>query len=646
MFTKQRVIKITAMLPQKKLSGFMTELGMSRLIHLEKEQHEYLESTKFSESKKEEAAYRIFSETENYISNHHLKPDTETASSAELKNIFSQQDYTSDLNRINYIKHKSDQYERLKNEIQSAIDKEQKTIDEQKKIFNLIRDTESLGGLLLCTHIKGEIEPPEYSISEGTDEYVIQQNESFVSAIALKGHEESLRYMLDSFSFREITASPSEINTAIKCRRARLADLEKRLIRIENYYSKIKVHLEAEAVKLNRKFSIIKKIIEAKRSFSFSDRLVIFDGWIRTNDLSSLDKIFQKTCSSDYFLSTSSEIKPESTPPTVLKNNSLFKPFEMLVTNIGIPENSEYDPTPFAAITFCIMFGVMFGDIGQGLILALTGLLLKILFDRNSFLYNGGHILLACGFSAFIFGFFYGSIFSNEHILPALLFHPMDEMMHLFAMAIIMGVTFIASGMIFHIITCLSFNEKEEAFFGAKGIPGLLLYGGIIALLILSFFSKAEINSSIYTAVIAVPLSLFAMRNILSWLFFKRETLFPDGLFEYTVETLVEIIEMFSTFIGNTISFIRAGAFALSHAGLSIAVYTLAGILNPEPLSFSYILTVVIGNIFIILLEGLVCTIQSMRLEYYEIFTKFFQGEGRIFFPFSLDLNNTTGEHK
>ena len=116
--------------------------------------------------------------------------------------------------------------------------------------------------------------------------------------------------------------------------------------------------------------------------------------------------------------------------------------------------------------------------------------------------------------------------------------------------------------------------------------------------------------------------------------------MFPHGLFEYIVETIIEIIEMFSSFLGNTISFIRAGAFALSHAGLSIAIYTLAHIITPEGYSVASIAVLVVGNIFIILLEGLVCGIQSMRLEYYEFFGKFFHGEGVEFKPFFFRKTN------
>jgi len=136
--------------------------------------------------------------------------------------------------------------------------------------------------------------------------------------------------------------------------------------------------------------------------------------------------------------------------------------------------------------------------------------------------------------------------------------------------------------------------------------------------------------------LIVVPLCIFSMRNILGFFFLGNTQPFPHGVLEYVVETLIEIMEMFSGFLGNTISFIRAGAFALSHAGLSVAIYTLARIVNPDITTMAALMVLIVGNIFIILLEGLICGIQSMRLEYYEFFGKFFKGDGYTFTPFSL----------
>jgi V/A-type H+-transporting ATPase subunit I len=134
--------------------------------------------------------------------------------------------------------------------------------------------------------------------------------------------------------------------------------------------------------------------------------------------------------------------------------------------------------------------------------------------------------------------------------------------------------------------------------------------------------------------LIVLPLTIFLLRGFLASLFFKAEK--PADIFEYTVETVVEVAEIALGMLANTVSFIRVGAFALSHAGLSIVTYTLAGIVDPALNSAGAIAVLIFGNIFIICFEGLVCGIQSMRLEYYEFFSKFYKGDGVAFSPFNL----------
>jgi len=361
-------------------------------------------------------------------------------------------------------------------------------------------------------------------------------------------------------------------------------------------------------------------------------------GWIEKDRCLELEKILQSICHGSYYLTLSSRSERNKffrTAPVVLKNNILFRPFEIVVKNLGIPGNSELDPTPIAALAYIFMFGVMFGDVGQGLVLMLIGLLLRRLVPGSK-IADGGMVLLYCGFMATIFGFLYGSIFSNEHLIPALWFHPMEHMMDLFFAAIMMGVTFISTGMLLNILNRVSMGHYEEALFGARGIAGLFFYLASVTILVRFIKAGTAPTGTELLLFMAMPLSLFALRNIFAYLFFDLSRPFPHGVFEYIVETLVEIIEMFSGFLGNTISFIRAGAFALSHAGLSIAIYTLADIISPGSASVGAIGVIVIGNIFIILLEGLVCGIQSMRLEYYEFFGKFFKGDGVDFKPFSL----------
>ena len=117
----------------------------------------------------------------------------------------------------------------------------------------------------------------------------------------------------------------------------------------------------------------------------------------------------------------------------------------------------------------------------------------------------------------------------------------------------------------------------------------------------------------------------------------NNDKLFPDGLFSYVIEIAIEFIEIFGGLLSNTVSFVRIGAFALAHMGLSIAIFALADILrNSATGPLSAVIMVISGNIAVMILEGMVVMIQSLRLEYYEFFSKFFSGEGVIYKPIKL----------
>ena len=425
---------------------------------------------------------------------------------------------------------------------------------------------------------------------------------------------------------------------------------EQRKLRAENYLKKHMNLWVSVLTELHEKYIYELAMIGGKKNFLFSSDTVIINGWIDHENRSQLPDILFSLCGEGYYVKiyTRKEMRRSGiTPPILLNNNNFFRPFERLVKNAGIPDDAEIDPTPIAAITYVTMFGVMFGDVGQGMVLVLGGLLLTLWASRQlpvrNFLYDGGIILAVCGASAALFGVLYGSVFSNEHLLTPLWFNPMENIMTLFTAVILMGAAFILMGMILNFINTVNHGDYHEALLGARGLPGIAVYsGGIIMSIRFLLLNRAPSSGDIIISL-GIPLAVFFFRNVPGLMFNFQKTLFPHGVFEYLVETAVECVEMFSSFLGNTISFIRTGAFALSHAGLSIAVYTLAHTFNPDITAPLSLLIIIAGNIFIILLEGLVCSIQAMRLEYYEFFSRFFQGSGTAFMPFSLPLKNNEG---
>jgi V/A-type H+-transporting ATPase subunit I len=303
---------------------------------------------------------------------------------------------------------------------------------------------------------------------------------------------------------------------------------------------------------------------------------------------------------------------------------------------MGMPGNSEIDPTPLAAVTFVIIFGLMFGDLGQGLVLAAAGLTLKIIGGKKAkeFYINAGSILLACGLSAACCGVLYGSLFSSEHLIPALWMRPMENIMGLFFITILIGTVIIFVGLCLNFINALISRDYVEAFLEKKGLAILVFYSSLVIMAFRYALHRQGPHLWEICAFVIAPIFVFALRGVLGPVLFKAKR--PHDVAEYITETIMDIVEIVLSMFANTISFIRVGAFALSHAGLSIATFTLAGIFDPSLKSVMAVSILVIGNIVIIVFEGMICGIQSMRLEYYEFFSKFFRGDGISFSPFIL----------
>lgn len=401
---------------------------------------------------------------------------------------------------------------------------------------------------------------------------------------------------------------------------------------IDRYSDRIRKEMGPTLLRLHHTYREYEEVLKAMRLAGTSEKTMFITGWIDARDRERLINLLKDICGDRFIFSE--ERDPDA--PVRLRNIRLFRPFELIVKIMGMPANSEVDPTPLAGITFVIMFGLMFGDLGQGLVLAVSGLVMKYIAKRRGGedLGNAGIIVLACGLSAAVCGILYGSFFSSEHIIPALWMHPTENIMELFAVTILLGTVIIFAGLCLNVINALINRDYVEAFLEKKGLAVLILYSAIVLMIIrYAVLSKFPAIWEVCVFIFA-PLMIFSLRGALGPLLFKAKR--PHDIGEYVTETVMDIVEIALSMFANTISFIRVGAFALSHVGLSVATYTLAGIFDPELKSVFAIAMIVLGNILIIGFEGMICGIQSMRLEFYEFFSKFFRGDGVLFSPFKL----------
>lgn len=321
-------------------------------------------------------------------------------------------------------------------------------------------------------------------------------------------------------------------------------------------------------------------------------------------------------------------------PPTKLKNPRFFKPFEMFIRMYGLPANDEIDPTMFVALTYTFIFGAMFGDVGQGLCLFVFGGLLYLIKKINL----AGIISIAGLFSTF-FGFMFGSIFGFEDVIPALWLRPMNNMMSVpfigklntvFIVAIGFGMCLILLCMVFNILNAWKAGDVEHIWFDTNSVAGLVFYGSAVVSIALILNGKTLPGGIVLFIMFGVPLILIFLKEPLTALIEKKSEVMPKEKGMFVVQGLFEMFEVLLSYFSNTLSFVRIGAFAVSHAAMMEVVLMLAG---AESGNLNWIV-VVLGNLFVCGMEGLIVGIQVLRLEYYEMFSRFYKGTGRKFEPF------------
>ena len=368
-------------------------------------------------------------------------------------------------------------------------------------------------------------------------------------------------------------------------------------------------------------FDIRKMAVCTKPKDDGSEYYILY-GWMSRGDAAR----FEREIADDPLIHVIEEDvdgKLTAAPPTKLKNPKIFKPFEMFVEMYGLPAYNEMDPTIFIALTYTLMFGIMFGDVGQGLVLLIGGFLLYR-FKRM----NLAAIISLAGVWSTFFGFMYGSIFGFEDKLNPVWMRPMDNIMTTLMLAVGFGMVLILIAMIINIVNAVRAKELGTVLFGQSGLAGMICYGTAVLCIVLYVTGHPIPATGILAVAVGVPLVAIMFKEPLSNLVEQKSKILPDGsIAMYIVEALVELFDVVLSYATNSISFVRVGAFALSHAGMMGVVLTLAGYESGSP---NWIV-VVLGNIVVTALEGLVVGIQVLRLEYYEMFSRFYKGSGKPF---------------
>lgn len=366
----------------------------------------------------------------------------------------------------------------------------------------------------------------------------------------------------------------------------------------------------------------------------------ILCGWMSAKNADSLRLLIEKDKDTFCFVEEKHS-NLFSIAPTKLNNFVLFKPFELFIEMYGLPSHNEIDPTPIVSVFYAFLFGFMFGDLGQGAVLCILGLIISKW--KKSRLAS---IVSVCGISSMIFGCLFGSLFGFEDVIPALWLRPGEAMSDIplvgslntvFIVAIGIGCAVILFSMVLNIINRVKSNEYGEALFDTNGVAGIVFYASAVSVVLLFLTKQIVLAFGILIIMFVIPLLLIFFKEPLTHLIEKKAKIFPDEKGMFFVQGFFELFEVLLSYFSNTLSFVRVGAFAISHAAMMEVVLLLSGATGDSS-SINWI-GIILGNIFVCTMEGLIVGIQVLRLEYYELFSRFYKGVGRAFMPYNKKQN-------
>jgi V/A-type H+-transporting ATPase subunit I len=556
------------------------------------------------------------------------------------------------------------------------------TLGESKSFASLNAPFKDFDQLSYLTLRIGHIDPKGHAevrdrLSERA--VVIPLGENRVLAAASRKGRFALDSELKKYSFAPLIIPegfrgiPQEMLTGLE---TRLKEVDGILEAIAARKTELRRQREGEFRRLASAY-IMASIVENLKTRLIATQSVFFlTGWVPATRVSDLAKkltdLTEGRISVRTFVPEEVErvTRGAEKVPVSLQHGAFVKGFERVVFSYGAPLYGAIDPTPFVAAFFAILFGIMFGDVGQGLVLLAFGILtsprgLKKLAGMRVY----STPLIAVGIASAIMGFLTGEVFTNEKLLAGpvrgflglFMADPPDRILHLmpdanhieklfyfFGFTIGVGVIFNSIGLWVNVINQFALKKYEKALFAKNGLAGIVVFWYA---LFIGIRCLAGGSVALFDALgLGIPAFCIFFGPMLWRLIAGERPLLEEGLMTFIMEGFVEILETLSTYISNTVSFLRVGAFALSHAVLSFIVFTLAEMVVHLPAGTLFSLVVMIfGNTVIILLEGMIVAIQVVRLQYYEFFSKFFTETGVEFKPFQFRgkvVSNAVGSQK
>ena len=402
-------------------------------------------------------------------------------------------------------------------------------------------------------------------------------------------------------------------------------------------------------------FSIGMQIQDVESKLQSTELVYRLTGWISARDsdamMKELDQLTEGRIAIREYLPSEvpSVINGKEQVPVEVHHRKFVKGFERMLFSYGAPVYGTIDPTPFVALFFTLLFGIMFGDFGQGFVIFVLGILLEKRILRIGTYNRSAPVFIAVGASSMIMGLLTGEFFTNETLLepfaywvtglfgkphaPIVKLMPSgtdtSAMFAMFGVAIAVGFLINTIGLIINITNKFIVKKPGRALFGKTGLAGACFFWYIVALVVRVLFFHQTASRFDFIAI-GVFMFFAAFGEPFERLVDGERPIAENGIGALVISGVVELIEVISTYLSNSVSFLRVGAFALAHAVLAFVISMLADMIG----SPGGIIVTVLGNALVIVLEGMIVAIQVVRLQYYEFFSKFFNETGVEFSPF------------
>jgi V/A-type H+-transporting ATPase subunit I len=496
--------------------------------------------------------------------------------------------------------------------------------DDQELLLEMLRDAESLPDLGQLSRAGPMLESGLFLLGSGewpgtTPGTVITRREAtpahrFLLAVGLPDEMSELERQLHAQRARRLSLPedlPPQAADAEVAMRERLFDTRRQLEDAEQALRNLhERHDVADAI---ADAMFVRWYVNSVPELAATENFAWISGWTSFDDETELQAMLADAGVKGLLQLTEAPAGFEA--PQLLKNPRWMRPFELFTGMLGIPSAGEADPTRVLAIATPLMFGYMFGDVGHGAVLLAAGFMLQRRYPVLRLLVYGGAMSI-------LFGFAFGSVFALETIVEPFWVRPIEAPVLMLLVPMAGGAVLLLIGMCLEALQ--SYWQRKGRYWWETGAGLMLCY---IALL----------------ASIREPRFLWLALIGALWFVAGHALVSPGRRLRAAGTAAADVVESALQLVVNTVSFVRIGAFALAHAGLSLAV---VGVSDASSSTVLTLIILLLGNVLIIALEGLVVSIQTTRLVLFEFFIRFLRAEGRPFRPLAPMATTPPPKHR